>query len=90
MSIADHINHAIKLHGSQVRLAEAIGCSQQQISYLLKAKKITAEMAMKLDVATGGEVSKHILRPDIFGGTGQQATNQNTSPAEPRLDAGAA
>jgi DNA-binding transcriptional regulator YdaS (Cro superfamily) len=89
MSIADHINHAVRIHGSQARLADAVGCSQQQISYLLTAKKITAEMALKLDAATGGEVSKHVLRPDIFG-AGQKAINQNSSPAEPRLDAGAA
>lgn len=55
------------MHGSQAKLAEVIGCSQQQISYLLKAKSISAEMAMKIDTATNGAVSKNDLRPDIFG-----------------------
>jgi DNA-binding transcriptional regulator YdaS (Cro superfamily) len=44
-----------------------MGCSQQQISYLLKAKSISAEMAIKIDEATHGEVSRHDLRPDLFG-----------------------
>lgn len=68
--IKSHIERAITLHGSQARLAERMGCSQQQISYLLKASSITAEMALALDDATGGEVSKHQLRPDIFGQAG--------------------
>lgn len=62
-----YVVRAIRHHGSQAKLAEAIGCSQQQISYLLKAKSISAEMAIRIDAATEGEVSKHKLRPDIFG-----------------------
>ena len=65
--IKPHIERAIQHHGSQAKLAEVMGCSQQQISYLLKAKGITAEMAMRLHDATLGAVSKHELRPDIFG-----------------------
>ena len=65
--LRSHIQKAVDLHGSQSKLAEAIGCSQQQISYLLNAKSITAEMALKVDAATSGVVSKHDLRPDIFG-----------------------
>lgn len=60
------IKRAIDHHGSQAKLADKMGCSQQQIAYLLKAKSITAEMAMKVDAATGGSVARHQLRPDIF------------------------
>lgn len=66
-SLRDHIEAAIDDLGSQAKLADAMGCSQQQISYLLKAKSITAEMAVKIDAATGGRVSRHDLRPDLFG-----------------------
>lgn len=66
-NIRSHIERAISLKGSQAKLAADMGCSQQQISYLLKAKSITAEMAKNLDEATGGAVSRHVLRPDIFG-----------------------
>lgn len=65
--IRTQVERAIRHHGSQAKLAEAIGCSQQQISYLLKAKSITAEMAKAIDDSTGGQVSRHMLRPDIFG-----------------------
>lgn len=61
------IKKAVKQRGSQAKLADAMGCSQQQIAYLLKASSITAEMAMRVDAATAGTVSKHDLRPDIFG-----------------------
>ncbi len=61
------IQRAIDCHGSQAKLADKMGCSQQQIAYLLKAKSITAEMAMKVDAATNGAVSRHDLRPDVFG-----------------------
>lgn len=63
-----HIERAIEIHGSQVKLAHAIGCSQQYISWLLsEAKQISAEKAVEFEKATGGAVSRHDLRPDIFG-----------------------
>ena len=70
------IQAAIDQHGSQAKLAMAMGCSQQQIAYLLKASSITAEMALKVDAATGGAVSKHSLRPDIFGQAGAPIPSQ--------------
>ena len=70
--IRPHIERAIQIHGSQANLASAMGCSQQQISYLLNAKSITAEMAKALDEATCGKVSRHDLRPDIFGTSEQR------------------
>ena len=67
------IDRAVRHHGSQSKLAAAMGCSQQQIAYLLKAKSITAEMALSVDRATAGAVSKHELRPDIFGARAGEA-----------------
>ncbi|WP_313534521.1 YdaS family helix-turn-helix protein [Haematobacter sp.] len=66
-TIRPHIERAIRIYGSQARLADVMGCSQQQISYLLNAKSISAEMAKMVDEATGGRVSRHALRPDIYG-----------------------
>lgn len=63
-----HIESAIRAKGSQAKLAEAMGCSQQYISWLLKdAEQISVEMAVKVEVATSGAVSRHKLRPDFFG-----------------------
>lgn len=62
------IIRAVEHAGSQQKLAEGIGCSQQQISYLLHtAGRISVEMAVKIEEATEGKVSRYDLRPDIFG-----------------------
>jgi DNA-binding transcriptional regulator YdaS (Cro superfamily) len=63
----DLVRRAIERFGSQARLAARMGCSQQQIAYMLTAARVSAEMAAKIDAATDGLVSKHDLRPDIFG-----------------------
>lgn len=68
------IERAVSQLGSQEKLAEAAGCSQQHISYLLKdAKGISAETAVGIDRATAGLISKHDLRPDLFPREGAAA-----------------
>ncbi|RWO34764.1 MAG: helix-turn-helix domain-containing protein [Mesorhizobium sp.] len=64
-----HIERAVALLGSQAKLAEAAGYSQQYISWLLSGtqRRVSAEAALAFEKATGGEVSRHDLRPDIFG-----------------------
>jgi len=74
MKIRKQIEKAITLTGSQQKLAEKVGCSQQFISLLAReAVKVSAEMALALDKATDGKVSKHKLRPDIFGKIAKEA-----------------
>lgn len=61
------LRRAIGKLGSQNRLAEAMGCSQAKISWLLlTAKDLSAEDALAVDRATDGEVSASELRPDIW------------------------
>lgn len=63
-----HVIEAVRLKGSQLKLAEAAGCSQQQISYLLnEANQISAEMAIAIERATDGLMPRDKLRPDLFG-----------------------
>jgi DNA-binding transcriptional regulator YdaS (Cro superfamily) len=63
------IERAIKALGSQQKLADAIGLSQQGVSYLLNdAPRVRAEIAVAIERATKGKISKKELRPDIFGG----------------------
>lgn len=65
---ANHIERAVSIFGSQKKLADAMSCSQQHVSLLIRgAVRVTAEMALAVDKATDGVVSKHDLRPDIFG-----------------------
>ena len=62
------LKRAISIVGSQQKLANAVGLSQQGISYLLHvAPRVTAEVAVAIEKVTGGEITKRQLRPDIFG-----------------------
>jgi DNA-binding transcriptional regulator YdaS (Cro superfamily) len=62
-----HLNYAVRLLGSQNRLAEAMGCSQSKISWLLvSAEQIGAEDALAVHRATKGVVPASRLRPDLW------------------------
>lgn len=68
------IKRAIELAGSQAALAEKIGLSQQGVSWLLnEAPQVSAEIAIAIDRATNGEVSKEKLRPDLFDAKAREA-----------------
>lgn len=58
---------AVEKAGSQKALADAMGITQQGVSYLLNdAENISAELAIAVERATGGEVKRADLRPDLF------------------------
>lgn len=62
------LRQAVAEAGSQSKLAEGIGLSQQGVSYLLtKSKSVSVEIAVAIDRFTKGKISKRALRPDIFG-----------------------
>jgi len=62
-----HIERAIKIAGSQPRLAERSGLSQQHISKLLNCERsITAEVAIAIEKGTGLAVPRWRLRPDLW------------------------
>lgn len=53
---------------SQTSLAKRLGVSQGFIWQVLNGRsRITAERAIAIEKVTEGKVSKHTLRPDIFG-----------------------
>jgi len=64
----DHtpLQRAIEAKGSQAALADAIGVSQQAVSYWLKSAegRPSAEYAVKIERETG--IPRHELRPDLF------------------------
>lgn len=60
------IETAIALAGSETKLGEATGYSQAAINKAKKAGRVSAEMAVAIEKATKGQVSRHRLRPDIF------------------------
>lgn len=68
----EHLRRAIRLVGSQPKLADAmrqtgVECSQSKISWLLvHADMISAEDALAVHRATRGEVTASDLRPDLW------------------------
>jgi DNA-binding transcriptional regulator YdaS (Cro superfamily) len=66
-SPADHLNRAIIIAGSQAALARRCGVAQPGISRALRRGRVSAALACKIDRATGGEVSRADLCPEIFG-----------------------
>lgn len=55
-----------KFGGTQTAFAEAIGASQQLVSYWLSVNKpdLPAEYVLAAERATG--ISRHDLRPDLY------------------------
>ena len=72
------IREAIKEGGgSQAALADRCGCVQQHISKLLKNEiKITAEMAVAIEKATGGKVPRWRMRDDLWSAPEQPQAQQ--------------
>lgn len=68
----DYLREAIRLLGSQPKLADAIRgtgveCSQSKISWLLvHADNISAEDALAVHRVTDGRVPASALRPDLW------------------------
>jgi DNA-binding transcriptional regulator YdaS (Cro superfamily) len=58
---------AVRLLGSQVKTGRAIGVSPQAVSEVMRrGRRVPAEWCLKLEKATGGAVTAHALRPDLY------------------------
>jgi DNA-binding transcriptional regulator YdaS (Cro superfamily) len=58
---------AVRLLGSQVKTGRAIGVSPQAVSEVMRrGRRVPAEWCLKLQKATGGAVTAHALRPDLY------------------------
>lgn len=62
---ADALKRAIEVAGSQSALAAAVGKTQGHVTKWLQRQRVPAEVVLPIERATG--VSRHELRPDIFG-----------------------
>lgn len=64
--MATSIQRAFEAHGgTQAEFADAIGTSQQLVSYWLKnGKELPAEFVLATEKAVG--ISRHDLRPDLY------------------------
>lgn len=62
------LDRAIDLCGGQTALAKKIGRTQQNVAYWRKARKgVPADVASDIEEAVEGKVTRHELRPDVFG-----------------------
>lgn len=59
------IKSAVAIAGSQSELARRIGVRQGHVWRWLHGQKVYAKYVLAIEAATG--VSRHDLRPDIFG-----------------------
>ena len=60
------INAAIEIVGSQQKLAEACGVKQPSVwAWLHGKKKVSAENAKRIELATEGNVPAYQIRPDL-------------------------
>ncbi|MDE2103498.1 MAG: helix-turn-helix domain-containing protein [Patescibacteria group bacterium] len=61
------IETAISIAGSQSELARRCHVGQPTVwKWLNRAKRVPAEFVLPIERATGGKVSRHDLRPDIY------------------------
>ena len=65
-SITILIQDAIRMYGSEAKLAAAAGVSQPSINDAKRNGRIGHRLARGIDEATGGKISKSSLRPDIW------------------------
>lgn len=83
------IETAISQMGSQAKLAEACGVKQQSIWQAKDSGRVSAELAVLIEAATGGKVRAVELRPDLPWPT-TQPSEQGDDQQQAHADNGAA
>lgn len=64
--VTELLQAAITQLGSEAKLGAAAGYSQNAIWSAKRAGRVSAELAAAIDKATGGQVPRWRLRPDIW------------------------
>ena len=58
---------AVDIVGGQAKLARLLGVTQPNVwHWLHKSERVPGEYVLKIEEATGGKVSRHDLRPDLY------------------------
>ena len=61
------LDRAIEVVGGVGKLADAIGLKSNVVSNWRLREQVPAERCIAIEQATGGAVTRHDLRPDVFG-----------------------
>ena len=70
------IHRAVEIAGSQTKLARKIGVRQSDVWTWLQGRPVKADKVIAIEAATG--VSRHELRPDIFGAAPAVQSHKST------------
>lgn len=77
MLTTDVLITAISLAGSETKLAAALdGYTQNAVWSAKRSGRVSGPMARKLDEWTHGQVSRCVLRPDVFGAPSEAETER--------------
>ena len=60
------IERAVELFGSEKKLAAAVGIAQQVLNRAVRRGRVSPELAIAIQKATGGYVTANELRPDLW------------------------
>lgn len=66
MDVRDHIQEAVKRAGSEAKLGEATGYSQNGIWQAIRRGRVSPKMALAIHRFTQGDVPASSLRPDLW------------------------
>lgn len=66
MGVRDHLHEAIKRAGSEAKLGEATGYSQNAIWQAKKRGRVSPGMALAIHRTTNGDIPASVFRPDLW------------------------
>jgi TorA maturation chaperone TorD/DNA-binding transcriptional regulator YdaS (Cro superfamily) len=75
----DALAAAVDMVGGQAKLARMLGVTQPNVwHWLHKSERVPGEYVLKIEEATGGRISRHDLRPDLYP---KSMTDHRAAPA---------
>lgn len=60
------LRRAVAIVGNQTKLAEICGVAPSAVQQWVAANIVPARRALQIEAATGGQVTRHELRPDLY------------------------
>lgn len=75
------LEKAVRIVGSQVKLASLIGKKQGHIwNWLHRDERVPGEVVLDIEKATDFQVTRHELRPDLYPESDDSLSRRQTDP----------